>query len=291
MRDHRPNPRKRNCDACPALAAPILLAISGFPPRFAPVRPDRSPAGRHVRNFKNGGIVRYDILQEHNHSVLWLHFISMVKLPAMIIEVVRHSRDISAFFQDVRRGDDRAGLRLIEWPIACGFWCWLGFAKQVLEDADHDVFWLTFGLAGAARAGFGIQTEGDRRVQRSPPVGHRHLGHTLCSSPSTNPTATASARRSIALPALGRSRYAVTKRLAASSTTSHVSPTSDSGSASCSTSGRKDSSHAQSGSSALYLSDPTISMHHGSARLKLNATTLGPTGWLNATSSQASNAD
>jgi hypothetical protein len=102
---------------------------------------------------------------------------------------------------------------------------------------------------------------------------HFHLGQTLSKSPSTKPTATASARRKRPLPALGRSRYTDTRRLAASRTSSQLPPASDSGRDSGSTSGRKDSSHAQSASSSLYRSDPMTSTHHGSARLKLKATT------------------
>ena len=117
-----------------------LLAILGFLPRRATMCSNCRPAGRYVRHIQNGRIVSYDILEEHNHRVRRLHFISMVKLPTVIIEVVRHAGDIFAFFQDVGRRDDRAILGLIERPRACGLSCGIRFSEQTFEDANHNAF-------------------------------------------------------------------------------------------------------------------------------------------------------
>ena len=85
--------------------------------------------------------------------------------------------------------------------------------------------------------------------------------------------------------------YAETMPLASMRTACQFDPTSDSGRSSFFTPGRKDSLQAQSGSSVLNLSEPTTSIHHGSARLKQKATTAGDIGWVKASSSQALKVD
>ncbi len=84
--------------------------------------------------------MRYNILQEHNHRIRRLHFTSMVKLPAVIIEVVRDSSDIFARFQDVRRGDDRAILRLVKRPRAARVRRGPRLSKQAFDEGNHGAF-------------------------------------------------------------------------------------------------------------------------------------------------------
>jgi hypothetical protein len=96
----------------------FILLLS---PRRASMSPNGEPAGRQIRHFKNRRIVSDDVLEKHHHCVRSLHLTSMMKLPTVIIKVVRNVSDIFAFFEDVRCGDHRAILGLVKRPRPHGF--------------------------------------------------------------------------------------------------------------------------------------------------------------------------
>ena len=109
----------------------LLAFILLLSPGRATMSPNGDPAGRHIRHFQNRRIVSDDILEKHHHCVRSLHFTSLMKLPAVIIKVVRYSSNIFALLQDVRGGDYCAILGLVKRPRPSGFL----FARRFLEES------------------------------------------------------------------------------------------------------------------------------------------------------------
>ena len=64
--------------------------------------------------------MRDDFFQEYDHGVFRILLTGIVKLPAMIIEIVRHARNVRALSQHMLSRDHGAILRLIKWPRILG---------------------------------------------------------------------------------------------------------------------------------------------------------------------------
>jgi hypothetical protein len=64
--------------------------------------------------------MRDDFSQEYDHSIFRILLAGIVKLPTMIIEIVRHVRNVRALSQHMLGRDHGAILRLIKWPGILG---------------------------------------------------------------------------------------------------------------------------------------------------------------------------
>jgi hypothetical protein len=82
--------------------------------------PHGCPTRRHIGDFENTGIMRDDFFQEYDHSVFRILLTGIVKLPTVIIEIVRHVCNVRALSQDMLSRDHGAILRLIKWPRILG---------------------------------------------------------------------------------------------------------------------------------------------------------------------------
>ena len=76
-----------------------------------------TPAGREIRQLKEGTVRVDDFLETHYSSVIDLRVATAEKLPAVIVEIVRDVENRFRTFQDLPEGYDRAIPRLIERPV------------------------------------------------------------------------------------------------------------------------------------------------------------------------------